>query len=1206
MRNGAGVSCKRLRILRLNGSISLDYLDRVSMLRRILSIFAVSTAVCAVGWCQETRGTIVGRITDPTGAVVANASVEVLNQAMGITTSLKTGPDGIYTAPLLLPGSYRVTVTAPGFKQFVRNNIQLQVADRIQVNAALEVGTSQQSITVTGTPEILSTQTASTGNVITEQQIRDLPLSYGDPFSLIGVSSGTAFTGSVRLDRPFEPTHIANYTINGARGDRSDITLDGAPATATANPGGVVIATYVPPTDVLGEFKVQTAVFDAATGFTEGGVTNLSIKSGSNAFHGTAYYGVTRKDFWANDFFNNSLGNQRPNFRFDRWGGTIGGPVWIPKIYKGTNKTFFFVGEEGLHDARPRYDSTTPTTPTPAMKTGDFSSLLTNGGRSYQIYNPYSRVLNSNGSIGVSPFAGNRIPANLINPVGQKILSYWGDPTSPGNNVGVNNLLEPDLAEKAKYYNVTARIDQNIGEKQRIYGRYSTYRRDSTYNNYFGDNDPAAGVFFQFFSKNAVFDDTLILSPTLVLDLRYGYNRFIRYQDGNPAGNGFDLTALGLPASFNDSIPTATRRFPRIDLSGYISNGQTGENRPADDHALAASLTKTVGAHSMHSGFEFRSYRQTDSFFSNDQSGRFVFDGTLTAGPTTAVTVPNGGIGLSVAQLLLGLPTAASYAAIPASYAEQSTVWGLYFQDDWKVTPKLTLNLGLRWEFETPLTERYNRSVTTFDPNYVQPINAAAQAVYNALGSSAGRIDPFIVHGGLLFASASGNGQALYSTPKLNLMPRFGLAYLLPKSTVMRAGFGQFDGFLGQRRGDVFQPGYSQQTFFNPFAANNLTVANTLTNPFPNGLLQPVGSGNGPQTLLGQGTVAFFNQNPRIPEMYRWQFDIQHQFSNSLLLDVGYVGNKAINVEITRNINAIPDQYLGALNTRDNALNTYMTALVTNPFKGLLPAGASSTYTGNTIQRQYLLVPFPGFGTINTTTNEGSAWYHSFQVRLEKRFSGGLSLVGNYTFSKFMQATDLLNASDPAPTRMISDVDIPHRIAMDAIYQLPFGHGHRWLASSNGIINRIVGGWEISGVWAAQTGTPLNFAPTTVNDYFLAGPADAITAGNDHGDLAHYFNQSAFVTASTGQPAFHLRNNPFRFANVRGWGIDNVDLAVIKDTRIREGQVLRFNVQALNAFNHPLLPNPTLGITSANFGIVSGSTQSNYPRRLQLELKYIF
>jgi hypothetical protein len=441
-------------------------------------------------------------------------------------------------------------------------------------------------------------------------------------------------------------------------------------------------------------------------------------------------------------------------------------------------------------------------------------------------------------------------------------------------------------------------------------------------------------------------------------------------------------------------------------------------------------------------------------------------------------------------------------------------------------------------------------------------------------------------------------------------MPRIGLAYNFWPNTVLRAGFGQFDGFLGQRRGDVYQPGYSQQTFFNPFASNNLTVANTLSNPFPNGLLQPVGSANGPQTLVGQGTVTFFNQNPKLPQNYRWQFDIQHQFSSSLLLDIGYVGNKAINIEVTRNINAMPDKYLSTLNTRDNTLNTYMTSLVANPFFGLLPAGASSTYTGKTIQRQYLLVPFPGFATINTTTNEGSAWYHSLQVRLEKRFSSGLSLVGNYTYSKFIQATELLNAGDPAPTHMISDVDIPHRVAMDAIYQLPFGPGHRWLGNSSGIVSRIVGGWEISGVWAAQTGTPLNFAPSanpTVPDYFLAGPASAITAGNDHSNLASYFNQSAFVTGSSSQPAFHLRNNPYRFPSVRGYGIDNVDLAVIKDTRIREGQVLRFNVQALNAFNHPLLPNPGLapGSTSS-FGIVSASTQANYPRRLQFELKYIF
>jgi hypothetical protein len=599
------------------------------MLGRIFQVLGVAVCLAAAGWSQETRGTIRGRVTDASGGVIANADVQIINQAMGTTVSLRTSQDGNYTAPLLLPGTYQITASAPGFKKFIRDGVQLQVADRLEVNASLEVGASQQTVTVTGTPELLSTETASMGNVVSSQQIRDLPLAYGNPFALIAVSSGTAFTGNARLNRPFEPTHIVAYSINGTRGNRSDVTLDGAPATATAN-AGEVISTYVPPTDLLAEFKVQTAIFDAAVGNTEGGVTNLSTKSGTNQLHGTLYYELTRKNMWANDFFNNSLGKARPDFRFNQWGASLGGPIYIPKLYDGRNKTFFFLAEEGIHDSRPRYDSTATSVPTAAMKNGDFSALLKLGS-GYQIYNPNTRRTASGGRFMEDPFPGNIIPANLFNPVGKAILDkYYPAATSPANADGTNNLVEPDLAERAKYYTYSVRIDQNIGEKQRLYGRYSQYRRDSTYNDYF--HDAATGIFFQFFAYNGVFDDTITLNPTTILDLRYGYNRFIRASDGNQSAVGFDLTTLGFPASYNALIPANIRRFPRIDFptNTYIGTGFTGEYRPVDTHSLASTLTKIVGAHSLRAGVDFRSYRETDGFFSNDQTGRFTFDTAYT------------------------------------------------------------------------------------------------------------------------------------------------------------------------------------------------------------------------------------------------------------------------------------------------------------------------------------------------------------------------------------------------------------------------------------------------------------------------------------------------------------------------------------------------------------------------------------------------
>ena len=1194
------------------------------MLRRIFSLSAMVLLLSAMGWGQETRGTIVGRVTDASGGVVPGADVQVVNQAMGTTVSLKTNSEGLYTAQLLLPGTYRVKVTATGFKTFVRNDVLLQIADRIDVSAALEVGTAEQAVTVTAGVELLGTETATMGTVISSAQIMRLPMSYGNPFLLMGLASGTAATGNVKLDRPFEPSHIANYAMDGTRGLRSDITLDGAPATATAN-AREVIASYVPPPDILAEFKVQTAIFDAAAGNTEGGVTNLSIKSGTNQLHGTGYYAFQRKDFFANDFYNNALRKERPDFKFDRWGGSVGGPVWVPKLYNGKSKTFFLFGYEGIHDSRPRYDSTTTSVPTPDMKNGDFSALL-NLGTNYRIYNPYTRRRVGSNFV-EDPFTNNVIPSNLFNNVGKTLLdNYYPTPSSPqtANADFTNNMQLPNLAEKLKYYTYTARIDHNIGDRQRLYGRFSNYARNSTYNNYFSNE--MTGVAFLFESKNAVFDDTIILSPTTVLDLRYGYNRFVRGGDGNADAIGFDLTKIGLPAAYNALIPANIRRFPRIDLTSYISNGVTGEYRPVDTHSIAASISKTMGAHAIRAGMEFRAYRETDGFFSNDQTGRFNFDTTYTRGPQDNSTAAPGSVGQPVAALLLGLPAVSNtYVNIAADYAEQSTTYGFYAQDDWKVTPKLTLNLGLRWEFETPLTERYNRSVAQFDPNYVQPFGAAAQAAYaaNEAAINALPASQWQVKGGMTFANVGGNGRGLYTTPKGNLLPRFGFAYQLRSQTVVRGGFGMYQGFLGERRGDVNQAGFSQQTPFTAFAPDGTTIISTLSNPFTS-LLQPVGNTLGGQTFVGQN-ITVFNQTPGMPTMYRWQLDVQHQLPGGVVVEAGYVGNKGVRIEIDRNMNGLPDQYLSTLPYRDNSTtctagqgcgNGYVTAQVPNPFRGLtMPLGTPSTYSNNTISRQTLLLPYPQFGAITTTTNQGYSWYQSAQLRIQKRLSKGLLVTGNYTFSKFMQAIEYLNSGDLMPTRMISDQDTPHRFAASWIYELPFGKGRPLLATTHGVVDRLIGGWEVTGSWAFQSGFPLSFPAVGTfgntmvannNDYFLIDdPSKAVRPVGDR-TANRWFNTSPFVTASTLQPANHLRVNPYRFPGLRGPRANNVDIGVNKDTRIAEGHTLRFTAQALNAFNHPLYAAPNVAFTNVDFGKPQGSLQTNYQRRLQLEIKYLF
>src|SRR5215510_6864841 len=773
---------------------------------------------------QEARGTITGKVRDASEAVMPGAQVRIIDVARGTTVTVTTNDAGLYQAPYLLPGTYQIVVEVNGFKKYVRGAVVLRIGDNLDIPVQLEVGQTSETVTVTAETPTLDTTSGSMGQTVDSRRVAELPLVHGDPYTMIGLSPSVTFARDQRLDRPFEPTHIVGFTVAGTRANRSDLTIDGAPSTATAN-ANEVIASYVPPTDIIQEFKVQTATYDAQFGNTEGGVTSISIKSGTNTLHGTGYFIGEPGSLAANDFFGNLRGQPRPSTHSNRPGATLTGPVYIPKLYNGRDKTFFTFGYEGIRDSRPRYDSQTPTVPTVAMRNGDFSAFLgLPNGQQYQIYNPYSRR-SVGGTFVEDPFrcaspAGdplpldgnkrqdqtmgvvcNRIPNQLIDPVAKALLQYFPNPITAGTAEFLNNNADSTLAEKTfQYDNFTFRIDHSLSDRHKIFARGSWYKRDSFYNDYF--HNIATGTSFQFLSRQGVFDDVYTFNSTTVLNVRYGYNRFIRAQDMNPDGQGLDLTSLGLPAALNNAIDPSIRRFPRLDFPGgtYQGTGQTNEVRPIDTHSVAATLNKTLSSHSLKGGVEFRSYRENDSFASNNQSGQFVFDNTYTRQKDDSSTTQ---VALSFASFLLGIPTSASQVVRAASYAEQSTAYGFFVQDDWKFNSRLTLNLGLRYEFETPLTERYNRSVSGFDYGFVQPIEAAVQANYAKNPTPEIAAAQFLVRGGLNFAGVNGQSNGLYQTPKNSYMPRIGLAYKLDDKTVVRAGYGIFFGFLGQRRGDV-------------------------------------------------------------------------------------------------------------------------------------------------------------------------------------------------------------------------------------------------------------------------------------------------------------------------------------------------------------------------------------------------------------------
>jgi hypothetical protein len=1149
---------------------------------------------------QESRGRIAGRVSDTTRAPVPGATVTITDAARGTTTSLTTNSEGLFQATYLLPGTYQVTVEVAGFKKHVQDRVLLQMNETRDLAIVLEVGGIEEAVSVTAENLPLNTTDGQLGFTVDSKRLAELPLIHGDPYKIMGLATGLAHSGSQRLDRPYEPTHIVGYAYDGTRSNRSDLLIDGAPSTSTAN-ANEVIASYVPPSDMVQEFKVQTATFDAQFGNTEGGVTSMSIKSGTNLFHGSVYYFAEPKAWAANDTFGNTRKQPRPDTSSDRPGFSITGPVRIPGLYDGRDKTFFSFGYERIKDVRPRFDASGDSwVPTEALRNGDFSAYSSN----ITIYDPLTRVPTGTGQYVGQPFPGNIIPASRISPVSKAILDYFCLPKNAGL---VGNIQDSTLPETATYDTLTARIDQKISGNNKMFARYSWYLRDSIYNEYTTFPE-SSGTNFQFKSYQAVIDDVHVFNPTTVLNVRYGYNRFERNSGQQEEALNWDMTRLGFPAQYNSLIADFGRRFPRLDFDGntMIDVAFGGDFRPTTSHTVVAALNKVLAQHSLKGGMEMRIYREDSLSTANEQAGRYQFTNSYTRQNSASGTDWNGL--QNYAAFLLGYPSTTSITRA-SDYSEYSKTWGFFVQDDWRVNSKLTLNLGLRWEVETALTERNDKSVSGFEYGYTQPIEATAQERYAKLNDPALKalVPQLNVKGGLMFAGVDGPSR-LYETPKNTFLPRFGFAYQANSKTVVRGGIGLFAGFLGQRRGDVYPNGWAQTTTIGTtFNANGAPIPRSWDNALlTQEILEPVGNANGRQTALGQ-TINFFNQNPEVSKQLRWQIGFQRELPWGFVFEAAYVGNHGYDIEITRNINALPNQYLSTETSRTaamNANNAFLTGSVANPFAGLLPG---SSYNNPTIARQQLMRPYPHFGDVNTTNNDGKSWYNAGQFSLQKRFSHGYTLGIAYTWSKWEQATEYLNAADPEPTRMTSDLDVTHRVSISGILELPFGKGRRFLSDADGVLDAIVGGWQIQGVYTFQSGFPVRFG----TDAFYNGAAINV----DNPTIQRWINTDAFTsiltdTSTNATPVNHLRTLPFRFEDVRADTINNIDLSLIKDITIKDDVKLQLRAEFINAFNEAyiatgdgqIIVNPT----SSTFGQIVASNQQNYARRAQIGVKLIF
>jgi hypothetical protein len=1152
---------------------------------------------------QETRGRITGRVTDTSKAVVPGATVTVTDATRGTVVSTTTNEQGLFVVTYLLPGTYNVKIELEGFRKQIREGVLLQIAETRSLAFVLEVGPVQEAISVTAEAITVNTSDANMGLVVDQQRLASLPLIHGDPYKIMGLASGVTFGGNARLDRPFEPSHITNFAYNGTRGLRSDLLIDGLPSTATAN-ANEVIATYVPPSDLVQEFKVQTATFDSQFGNTEGGVTSMSIKSGTNRFRGTAYYYAEPSGLGANDYFGKLRGQAKIESSSNRPGFTVGGPI-------AKDKTFFMFGYERITDTRPRFDiAGTSWVPTEALRRGDFSAYSSK----ILIYDPLTRT-GTTTYIGTA-FPNNQIPADRISPVSKAILDYYSPPKNPGTDPAAGpagNITDSTLAEKTRSYDtITARVDQKLTTNNRMFGRFSWYARNSHYNDYL--NSTASGTLFHFGSWQAVVDDVHVFNPTTVLNVRVGYNRFDRNADmDHPEAWGFDLTKLGFPSQYNSFISEDLRRFPRLDFTtgDVVSVAFGNDIRPVTTKTVAAVLNKSLGAHSLKTGVEIRQYNERSQPNGNAQSGQYAFSNTYTRQSSASGTDYQGL--QAYAAFLLGMPATTSWSVL-ANYDEYSVTSGFFVQDDWRISDRLTLNLGLRYEVENALVERDNKSVSGFDYAYTQPIEPTVQANYAALTDTTpnpitgqtlkATVPTLSVKGGLKFAGVDG-GNGLYNTPKDTFLPRLGFAFQLTPKTVIRGGAGLFAGFLGERRGDVIQTGWSQTTTAAVrYNANGAPIGADMASAFlTTPLIQPVGNAAGRQTYLGQG-ISFFNQDPKLSKQLRYQIGFQRELPGGMTFEAAYVGNYGYDIEITRNINALPIQYLSTDNARTAAMvanNTWLTGSVANPFAGLLPG---TSLNNATVARSQLLLPYPEFGAINTTNNDGKSWYNAGQFSLQKRFSKGYTIGVAYTVSKWEQATEYLNAADPNPTRMISDLDSTHRVSISGIYQLPFGKGQRFGSGASGWVDALIGGWQVQGVYTFQTGLPVVFS----NDVFYNGGDVALSDPT----VSKWFNTAAFTSLLTdpvsnnSTPVNHVRTFPLRLTEVRTDAINSMDLSFLKNTRLPGNKQLQLRLEYINFLDNPLFPGPVVTATTNTFGQIVASNQSNYARRAQVGVKFLF
>jgi hypothetical protein len=1138
-------------------------------MRQLCMLMVIAGVLAA----QEYRSTVTGRIIDPSGAGVPNAKVVLVQGGTNARLEAVTDSNGIYTLPMVLPGSYNLSLEVSGFKKYVHNELAVGSNDRIAEDIELETGESSEVVGKTGEMLPANQATAATGRVVRREEADQWPTNGATPLGLLRTATGVApaEVGAHGSLKAFETAKATDVALGaGPRGN--EFLLDGVPNMSTASRQ----FGFMPSIEAVQEVKAELFQVDAGTGSTMASTLNFVTRSGGSAFHGDVYGNFQPSGLGSYDYFLRQNGIAKPTSKFNQFGGTVSGPL----LNSENRKAFFLFNAEALKSTT--NEMNLATVPTAAERTGDFSKLLSYTSAN-QIYDPATGVMGAT-RLTRTAFAGNLIPNTRLSTVGQKLLSYYPAANRTGLATGENNYIAATPTEY-DYKSYLGRVDLHMGQKNRMFVQAHRNNYTSSTPGLFANltNGSSQDVS----TEGAMIDNVYMVSPKTWIDLRGGITRSKVRVLAN--GAGFDPTTLGLPTS----MKTASTRlgFPSITLdSGYAPlGGEPSKDSPYTVAQVYGAVSRVRGKMTLKAGGDLR-MAETSVRDSGYSAGQFNF------GTNYTMSGSNGyaqGLGGGLASLLLGLPTSGQYD-IKGAYTYRSNLYNVFFQDDWRLASTLTVNVGLRATHETPVRERYDRLVTGFDASLTNSVSTPAATAYANMLVTELTAAKFRAKGGLVYADDQ--QKSSYYVRWGTIEPRAGMAWApeaLNGRTVVRLGVGIFNDTLGtQLTGPT--TGYDQST--SVVATNNsfLTPYATLSNPFPMGIASPTGSKLGVNSNLGNA-VRYYSDTMNAPYSSRANLEVQQQVNPSMSFQFGLLANRQKRLPYDREISGVGVlPYLSAKLTRDQSVINNLSSITPNPFAGLLPG---TTRNGSTISKAELLQSYPQFQSVTEASiTDGRGTYTEFYFRLQKRFSSGLSGTFSYSRSKNLAATYALNAGDGNLYYGVSDLNYPNRVLFLLNYDLPFGKGKKYLGKASRAMDAVVGGWTLDALFTGQSGPALRFG----NIIYFGSSLDSKPR-----EQSEAFNIDGFEK----KPAFQLGYNrrsvaPTFSSKLRADAMNNFDFSLLKKFTFTERVGANFHIEAFNGLNRTQFGAANTIPTSAAFTTIN--SQANQSRTIQAGFKIHF